>query len=96
MINITLGSIVQWLAHWPLTDEILGSNLSDYKFLTSNSIISSTSSAKIRLASVVDPGFSWEEGANSQIGCANLFFCQNCMKMKEFGPQGGVHPWRPP
>ena len=28
-------------------------------------------------------------------GCANLFFanfCQNCMKMKEFGPKGGVRP----
>ena len=29
-------------------------------------------------------------GANSKIGCANILFCkffaENCMKMKEFGP----------
>ena len=23
-------------------------------------------------------------------------FAENCMKMKEFGPPGGAHPWRPP
>ena len=23
-------------------------------------------------------------------------FAENCMKMKEFGPQGGARPWRPP
>ena len=28
-------------------------------------------------------------GANSQSGCANLFFwAENCMKLKEFGPPG--------
>ena len=30
-----------------------------------------------------------EGGANSQSGCANLFFAENCMKMKEFGPRWG-------
>ena len=34
-----------------------------------------------------------KKGANSQSGCANLLFCkffaENCMKMKEIGPQGG-------
>ena len=34
---------------------------------------------------VADPGFSWG-GANAQSGCANLFFAENSMKMKEFGP----------
>ena len=34
-------------------------------------------------------------GANSQSGCANLFFIENCMKMKEFGPPG-TRSWRPP
>ena len=23
-------------------------------------------------------------------------FAENCMKMKEFGPPGGAHPWPPP
>ena len=27
-------------------------------------------------------------GANFLSGCANLFFAENCMKMKEFGPPG--------
>ena len=22
-------------------------------------------------------------------------FAENCMKMKEFGPPGGAHPWHP-
>ena len=22
-------------------------------------------------------------------------FAENCIKMKEFGPRGGAHPWRP-
>ena len=38
-----------------------------------------------------------EGGVNSQSGCANLFiFAENCMKMKEFLPQDGGRPWRPP
>ena len=33
--------------------------------------------------------FPGEGGANSQSGCANLFFsAENCMKMKEFRPRG--------
>ena len=30
--------------------------------------------------------------ASSQGGCANLLFCKFCMKMKEYGPRGGVPP----
>ena len=45
---------------------------------------------------VVDPGlFLREGGTNSQNGCANLFFAENCMKMKEFGPPGLTRPWCP-
>ena len=29
-----------------------------------------------------------------QSGCTNLFFAENCMKIKELDPLG--HPWRPP
>ena len=29
-------------------------------------------------------------GANPQSGCANLFFAENCMKMKELGPRGPI------
>ena len=35
---------------------------------------------------VADPGFSWGGSANSQIECANLFFAENYIKMKEFEP----------
>ena len=40
-------------------------------------------------------------GTNSQRGCANLLFCkflaENCIKMKEFGPQGrGALLWCSP
>ena len=31
-----------------------------------------------------------EGSGNSESGCANLFFTNNCMKMKEFGCPGGV------
>ena len=45
-----------------------------------------------------DPGFSWG-GANPWGACSNLLLCKifakNCMKMKEFGPRGGV-PSAPP
>ena len=27
-------------------------------------------------------------------GC-QIFFAENCMKMKEFGPPGSMRPWRP-
>ena len=36
MIAITLISIVKLLVHWPLTEEILGSNPFDCKFFPSN------------------------------------------------------------
>ena len=35
-------------------------------------------------------------GANSQNGCANLFFSEKLHEMKEFGPPRGARPWRPP
>ena len=39
---------------------------------------------------MADPGFPWR-GANSQSGCAFLFFlAENCTKMKEFGHPGGA------
>ena len=45
---------------------------------------------------VGDPGFPGGETTSSQSGCANLKFCkffvENCMKMKEFGSQGGERP----
>ena len=34
-------------------------------------------------------------GANSQSGCANLFFAENCIKTKEFEPRGRI-PGAPP
>ena len=41
---------------------------------------------------VADPGFSRGGGANSKDGCEKLlfrqFFPKNCMKLKEFGPEG--------
>ena len=55
--------------------------------------------------SVVDPGFRRPGGGlggdtNFPGGGANLLlnqnFPKNCMKMKEFGPRGGVYSWRPP
>ena len=48
-------------------------------------------------SSVADPGFS--RGGAPTLKSAIIFqiFCQNCMKMKEFGPPGeGARPWRPP
>ena len=35
--------------------------------------------------SVWNPEFSSGGGGNPHRGCANLFFAENCMKMKEFG-----------
>ena len=43
---------------------------------------------------VADPGFPRGGGVNPQGGGANLLFGQNpenCMKRKEFGPQGRGH-----
>ena len=40
-----------------------------------------------------------EWGANPREDYANLLFgkifAENCMKMKEFGPRGGLRPWLP-
>ena len=51
------------------------------------------------LFTVADPGFSWGGGGNPKNGCANLLFCkffaENCMKMKELGPQGARVPGAP-
>ena len=46
---------------------------------------------------VADPGFSPGGGAPTpKIAIIFQIFAENCMKMKEFGPQGGARPWRPP
>ena len=51
--------------------------------------------------SAVDPAFflGWGGDTNSQSGCANLifynFFAENCMKMKEFGPDREKAPGMP-
>ena len=38
---------------------------------------------------MADPGFSRGGGDNSQVGVIlQIFFVENCMKMKEFGPLG--------
>ena len=35
------------------------------------------------------------EVPTSKVGVVTFFVVENCMKMKEFGPQGSVHPWHP-
>ena len=49
--------------------------------------------------SVADPGFPWSD-ANSKGRNEKLLFGQlvhkNCIKMKEIGPRGEAHTWRPP
>ena len=48
---------------------------------------------------VADPGFPRGGGANSPGGRQHKIwpnFPKNCMKLNEFGPQGGVRPSRPP
>ena len=48
----------------------------------------------------VDPGFPRVRGTNSQSGCVNqlfsTFLAENCMKMKEFGPEEGCAFPAPP
>ena len=61
-------------------------------------LINSIFNRRIPLGKILDSPLQWwiqyfprvGGGANSQSGCANLFFRPNCMKMKEFGPPGGV------
>ena len=46
---------------------------------------------------VADPGFSRGGGGRQLpkwVGLS-IIFAENCMKMKESGPGGGAHPWRP-
>ena len=45
--------------------------------------------------SVADPGFFPGGAPTPKLGLICNFFAENCMKMKEFGPLGGAHPWRP-
>ena len=47
------------------------------------------------LLAVVGPGFSRGGCPNYQIWILLQFFAENCMKMKEFGPSGGMHPLHP-
>ena len=51
MIAITLGSKQYWLAHWLSTEEIHGSNPFDCKFLSSQSMNSSTTYCGTRMHS---------------------------------------------
>ena len=40
---------------------------------------------------VADPGFYWEGGANFQSWWGkHIFLVENCMEMKEFGPQARI------
>ena len=42
-----------------------------------------------------DPGFTWG-GPTPKCYYFAIFFAENCMRMKEFGPHsGGALPWRP-
>ena len=46
---------------------------------------------------MADPGFSPGGAPTPKIAIIFHIFTENCMKMKEFGPQGGgARPWRPP
>ena len=45
---------------------------------------------------VADLGFFLGWGSPTpKVGLLTYYLAENCMKMKEFGPRGGVHPWRP-
>ena len=45
---------------------------------------------------MADPGFSPGGVPTPKIAIIFQIFAENCMKMKEFGPLGGTHPWHPP
>ena len=48
---------------------------------------------------MADPGFPRGEGANPPVGCQDTIlpnFPKNCMKLKEFGPEGGARISRDP
>ena len=47
------------------------------------------------VSSEADSWFSWEGDANSQSECPNLFFAENCLKMKKLDPRK-AGPWHPP
>ena len=42
------------------------------------------------LLTVADPGFSRGVALTPKLGLFYKYFAENCMKMKEFGPRGGV------
>ena len=45
---------------------------------------------------VADPGFSWGGRQLPKVGVVTYYFAENCMKMKEFGRQGGRASLAPP
>ena len=93
-------SFISWIhscsAIYSHTDRSLG----DWHYFTLHIMEMKSSEYLYPLKPVADPWFSWGGGANSQMGCANLLFCncfaENCMKMKEFGPLGHVSLAPPP
>ena len=52
--------------------------------------------ANLDTKSVADPGFSRGGAPAPKLWLFYQFFAENCMKMKEFGPQAGARSWRPP
>ena len=54
----------------------------------------------VRLEAVADKGVFTKGEPTPKVGVLTnyfaIFFAQNCIKMKEFGPQGDARPWRPP
>ena len=53
-------------------------------------------SEKVGTVSVADPGFSPGGAPTPKSAIIFQFFAKNCMKMKEFGPQGGRASLAPP
>ena len=64
------------------------------KFLKDVKLSKQCQISESQTAAVADPGFARGGGAKPQRGGTNLLFGQkcpkNCMKIKEFGPRGGV------
>ena len=46
----------------------------------------------VHSSSVADPGFSGARDANPKVVLFCNLFAENCMKMKEFGPEGPLGP----
>ena len=51
---------------------------------------------QLRVLSVADPGFSPGGAPTPKIAIIFHIFAETCMKMKEFGPQGGRASLAPP